>query len=244
MRILLSTAALAATLVASPAAAQFSVETTQQQVERCVREEKQRDQLALRRHGQRTRENRIIEDQCKAEVARRFDDRILGRTPPPGPPPIAPAYGREAADWTAPGSALVIEGSWHFAGAETKPDNRFLYFIDANHAERGRTGEAWLTSVYERPYRDGATSTAYRVRVDCEGGQWRYRQVAIRDAGFRVLRNEPVQSGWQSARLAPESPIAKVRAMLCEDASPGEPLPASMPAPAEWSRRWFAQNPR
>jgi hypothetical protein len=32
--------------------------------------------------------------------------------------------------------------------------------------------------------------------------------------------------------------------MLCDNASPGIPLGAEMPAPADWSRAWFARNPR
>lgn len=241
--------AAASLFAAAPVPAQVVMTPHEREVARCVSEEKHRDRLALQRYGQRTRDDATIADFCRADVARRFDDRVLGRAPQPGLPPIIPPVARDVwapqgSDWGSSGNRLVIQGSWHHVGIETTADNRFAYFIETKTAEHGAVAEAWLVSVYERRYPDGAASTAYRVRVDCAAGQWRYRYVAIRDAGFTVLRTQAVQANWQSANLKPLSPIARVRAMLCEDASPGEPLPRQMPAPGDWARNWFQRNPR
>jgi hypothetical protein len=230
---------------------------TQQEEDRCFTEEKHRDQLALRRFGQRTRSDETIREGCRAEVANAFDDRILGRPPMPGLAPIGiplPAFGSPfgPASGTAPvgmstgavGTWLVIAGSWHHVGVETQPANRNAYFIDTNLLERGPIGAAWLTAVYERPYPDGAASTAYRVRVDCATGRWAYQYTGIRDAGFRVLRAPAPDASWRSPVTAPASPIARVRSLLCDNGDPGTPLGAAMPAPADWARAWFASNPR
>ncbi len=182
---------------------------------------------------------------------------MLGRPQQPGPPPIGfpdfgSLFGRRgngapalASATGAPGTELVIEGSWFHVGIEAKPDNRYAYFIESTTAERGGpVGAAWLTTVYERTYPDGASSTAYRVRVDCASGRWADQYEGVRDAGFRVLRANAPDRSWRPPVLDAQSPIARVRAFVCDNASPGTPLPAEVPGPADWARRWFAENPR
>jgi hypothetical protein len=254
MRIWIITAVLAAGFATAPARSQ--IQTTQQQEDRCFAEEQHRDRLALRRFGTRTRDDQTIRDQCRAEVARAFDDRILGRPRQPGPPPIGiplPPFGSPFALPTVPaagvstgavGTQLVIEGAWHFVGVETQRDNRFAYFIDTNFLERGPVGAAWLVTVYESPYPGGAASTAERVRVDCATGRWADQYRGLRDAQFRVLSTPAADAGWHDPVRNPGSPIARIRAAICGNASPGTPLGADMPAPADYARAWFAQSPR
>jgi hypothetical protein len=248
--------AASAALLCLAGAAKAQIRTTADEENRCVAEEKHRDQLALRRLGQRTRDEQAIRDQCKAEVARRFDDRVLGRAPQPGPPPVgfpsfgalfgpsSPALPVGNTSTGAPGTTLVIQGSWHHVGVEIGGDNRYAYFIESTTAERGAVGAAWLTSVYERGYPDGAASTAYRVRVNCASGRWAYQYEGIRDAGFRVLRANAPDGAWRAPVANPNAPIARVRSFVCANADPGVALPADAPAPGEWARRWFAANPR
>jgi hypothetical protein len=240
-------AAAAAELTASPASGQPVQTPTQQQEARCVAEEQQRDRLALRRFGQRTREAREIRELCRAEVARRFDDRVLGRPSVPGPPPVGfptPQFPAGNASQFPVGTRLAIGGTWHHVGVDTQADNRFAYFIDTNLIERGPVAEGWLVSVFERTYPNGAASTAFRVRVECATGRWAYRYHGDRDAALRVVRVYPVSNGWKSRVANPNAPIERLRATLCEGASPGDPLPASHSLPADWARAWFAANPR
>ena len=236
MRHVLILALLAAGFAAHPAAAQ-GIATHADQVAQCVAEEQQRDRVALRRDGQRTRDARVIQDGCDAEVRRAFDDRVLGRTPQQVLPPDP--------GWTGPaGGQLVIEGAWHHVGIETGADNRYAYFIESTRAQRGQIGTTWLTSVYERTYPDGAASTAYRVEVQCRTRMWRYRYEGVRDAGFRVLRSKPPEPGWRMPVTNLQSPISRAADMLCRGTHPGTTLPAEMPSPGDWARTWFRQNPR
>jgi hypothetical protein len=222
---------------------------SQQQEARCVAEEQQRDQLALRRFGQRTRDLSEIREYCRAEVIRRFDDRVLGRPSLAGPPPIgrptpipAPS-GRPGTSTGAVGSLLSIGGVWHHAATDSLPDNRVAYFIETSLIERGPITTAWLTGLYERPVRGREASSAFRVRIECATGRWAYQYIAVRDAALRVLGVTPPDNGWRAPITAPHAPIALLRSAICEGASPGTPVPTNV-APADWARNWFAQNPR
>jgi hypothetical protein len=236
----------AAAFAAFAASAQVVPLPSQQQEARCVAEERQRDRQALRRFGQRTRDEREIRDYCQAEVRRRFDDRVLGRPAMPGPPPIGfPGTQIPTGGSTQfpVGSQLSIDGTWYQAGIETVPGNRTAYFIDTALVERGPVSEGWLIALFERAYPNGAASTAYRVRVECATGRWTYRYRGDRDPSLRVVRVYP-DIGWQPRVPNPHAPIERLRAFLCDGASPGDPLPASHSRPSQWAPAWFAQNPR
>lgn len=248
---------------AGPLAAQTKL-PTEIEIDRCMAEEKYRDQLALKRYGQRTRDDYIIRDACKAEVARAFDDRILGRPRDPGPPLIpAPMpwvdfgalFGGNrgqagsglpvgAAVTGAVGSELLIQGSWNNVSIQNEADNRIAYFIDTNLIERGPISSAWLTAFYERPYASGEASKAYRVRVECATQRWAYQYIGGRDARYRVLNAIGPDRDWRAPPADPDAPVSRVIAMLCSNASPGTPLGAERPAPADWARNWFEQHPR
>jgi hypothetical protein len=236
----------AAAALAGAASAQPVPLPSQQEEARCVAEEQHRDRLALRRFGQRTREEREIRDYCQAEVRRRFDDRVLGRPALPGPPPIGfpqPQFPSGNDSQFPVGTRLAIDGTWHHVGIEVTRDNRNAYFIDSALVQRGPVSEAWLIALFERAYPNGAASTAYRVRVECATGRWTYRYHGDRNAAQQVLRVYPA-NGWQPRVPNPHAPIERLRAFLCDGASPGDPLPASHPRPSIWAPAWFAQNPR
>lgn len=240
MRIGLIAAAAVAAFASAPASAQLVQTPTQQEEARCFAEERQADRVALRRHGQRTRDDRELRDFCRAEVARRFDDRVLGRAPAARPRPPRFRDGITG----AVGTQLGIHGRWHFVGTDTQAGDRYAYFIESELMERGSVASGWLVSVYEHSSPNGATSTAYRVQFECASLRWAYQYSAVRDAGNVVLSTPTPDSGWRPPVTDPGSPIARLGAALCRGASPGTPLPPGLALPAQSARAWFAANPR
>ena len=139
---------------------------------------------------------------------------------------------------------MSIQGAWRSVGTEVQADNRYIYFIDTALIRReGEVASGWLLSFYERSYPDGATSTAYRVRVDCRTGRWAYQLVAIRDGTRRVLRQQAPSRDWQPATTNPGAPLTHLRRSVCAGETPGWEVPPDRP-PGEVAREWFAQNPR
>lgn len=209
---------------------------TEQEVTRCIAEERRRDQLALRRQGVRTRSDDELRSFCQADVAARFDARILGR-PMPRSEPIP--YGAGAT-----GGRLAIEGPWWMVGPEVQPQNRFMYFVSGSDIRReGDVATGWLTVYFERPLPNGATNKASRIRINCRTGQWASEREALRDADLRLVGEEPVDGAWRPAVTNPNAPIVKLAGSVCRGESAGARLTDDR-GPPQVARDWFRQNPR
>jgi hypothetical protein len=213
---------------------------TEQEVTRCIAEESRRDQLAVRRQGVRTRSDDELRSFCQADVAARFDARILGRPMPRSEPiPYAGPYGRDA-----PGGRLAIDGPWWMVGPEVQAQNRFMYFVSGSDIRReGDVATGWLTVYFERSLPNGATNKASRIRVNCRTGQWASEREALRDDSLRLVGEEPATGAWRPAVTNPNAPIVKLAGSICRGESAGARL-ADERGPPQVARDWFTQNPR
>lgn len=209
---------------------------TQQEIARCVEEERRRDQLALRRQGVRTRSDGELNSFCQADVAARFDARVLGRPMPPSEP--IPYASRGS------GGRLAIDGPWWMVGPEVQPQNRFMYFVSGSDIRReGDVATGWLTVYFERPLPNGATNKASRIRVNCRTGQWASEREALRDSDLGLVGEEPANGAWRPAVTNPNAPIVKLAGSICRGESAGARLTDDR-GPPQIARDWFAQNPR
>ncbi|WP_396592881.1 hypothetical protein [Brevundimonas sp. R86498] len=223
----------------APAGSQIAVTPTEREILDCIEEERRRDQLALRRQGVRTRAEHELRSFCQADVAARFDARILGRPMPRSAPiPYASTpYGPAA------GSRMEISGPWWMVGPEVQPDNRYLYFVSGSDIRRdGDVATGWLVVYFEQPLRNGAISKASRIRVNCRTGQWAAEREVLRDDTLRLVGEEPANGAWRPAVTAPNSPIARLGGSICRGEIAGAPLPDR--GPPDVARDWFRQNPR
>jgi len=209
---------------------------TEQEVARCIGEERRRDQLALRRQGVRARADHELRSFCQADVAARFDARVLGRPMPPSQP--VPYASR------APQGRLSVAGPWWMVGTEVQPQNRFLYFVSGSDIRRqGDVATGWLTVYFEHSLDNGASNKASRIRVNCRTGQWASEREALRDNDLWLVGEEPADGRWRPAVTNPNAPIVKLGDWICRGESAGTRLPAERPPP--WiAREWFEQNPR
>lgn len=217
-------------------AIQVAVTPTEQEVLRCIDEERRRDQLALRRQGLRTRGEHELRDFCQADVAARFDARILGRPMPPSAP-ILPARRGYA-------GRLEIGGPWWLVGPEVQPQTRFLYFASGSDIRReGDVATGWLTVYFEHTLANGASNKASRIRVNCRTGEWASEREVLRDDALRIVGEQRADGAWRPAVTNAGSPIARLGGSICRGEAPGSPLPDEL-GPPEIAGDWFARNPR
>lgn len=209
---------------------------TEQEVARCIEEERRRDQLALRRQGVRTRGDHELRSFCQADVAARFDARILGR-PMPRSEPIPRISGRV-------GQPLSISGPFWMVGTEVQSQNRFMYFVAGSDIRReGDVATGWLLVYFEHPLASGATNKASRIRVNCRTGEWASDREALRDNSLRLVGEEHADGRWRPAVVNPNAPIVKLGGSICRGESAGARL-ADSRAPLNEAREWFAYHPR
>lgn len=234
--------AAAAVSVATAASPQVAVTPTEQEVLNCIAEERQRDRLALRRQGVRTRDESELRAFCQADVAARFDARILGR---PMPPRTAIPYGGAGDFRPAPQrERFSVSGPWWMVGAETQPQTRYLYFVSGADIERnGDIGEGWLAVYFEHGLNNGATNKLSRVRVDCRTGEWADEQALLRDRDLWIVGEQVVSDAWNPPVTAPNSPIARLIGTVCRGEEAGTPV-SDERGPPYVAEMWFRNNPR